>query len=152
TLQRGFYNYYPLKRVNQGAIIVANVGDPESRMTEDKTKPMPFLVITDPSVLRVIWLGSAETRRLRQFNEGYHERFWLKLLHFGGGGRQTTVNKRVRIDMNRTFTVGRPVQIQAEIRVPREDNLGDKPYVAQNPDDLPEITLKLPPGVGDKDT
>ena len=139
-IKRGFYNYYPAESVKTGSIIVARFMDPRAKMKDGSQ--MPYLVLSDSaSGRRVVWLAWGETRRLRQHSEAYYERFWTKLVRYAGAGNQTNLNKRVRLDMNRVFTAGRFVQIDAKI-----DAKGGEPLLIRRDDQLPTIELKLPAG------
>jgi von Willebrand factor type A domain len=139
-VKRGFYNYYPSESVKTGSLIVARFMDPRAKMKDGSQ--MPYIVLSDPaSGRRVVWIAWGETRRLRQHSEAYHERFWTKLVRYAGAGSQTNLNKRIHIDMNRIFTAGRFVQIDARI-----DGQGGQPLMPRKDDQMPRVTLKLPAG------
>ena len=146
--KRGFYNFYPSDSVKQGAIIVARFTDttePKTTTMKDNTQ-MPYIVLSGPGTSRVVWLAWGETRRLRQHSEAFYERFWVKLLRYTGSNNQTNLVKRVRLDMNRTFTAGKYVQLDAKISAKK----GEPLFVRDNDEKkMPTITLKLPAGVKD---
>jgi uncharacterized membrane protein len=142
-VERGFYSYYPIEKVKPGALVVARFTDPKGKMPDGSQQP--YLVLSaQGSGRRVVWIGSGETWRLRQYKAAYHERFWTKLLHFAGAGNMGKVNKRIRLDMGSTFTANQFVQVEAKI-----DGKGGEAY----PPDArpPEIKLTLPAGSGEKD-
>ncbi len=146
--KRGFYNFYPSDAIKQGAIVVARFTDstePKTTQMKDGTQ-MPYIVLSGPGTSRVVWLAWGETRRLRQHSEAFYERFWVKLLRYAGSNNQTNLVKRVRIDMSRTFTAGKYVQLDAKISA--KD--GDPLFVRDHDDKrMPYISVKLPAGVKD---
>jgi hypothetical protein len=80
---RGFFSAYPVRSVKPGATVVATLADPKAKRAADKGPP--FLVTTARGKGRVVYLGSGETWRLRQYREAYHENFWRRLLTYAGG-------------------------------------------------------------------
>jgi hypothetical protein len=110
---RGFYTTYPVKSVKPGAAVVASFTDPLSRMPDGKEAP--FLVTMPYGKGRVVFLGSAEMRRLRQFREVYYERFWLKLARWSSAGGRTRQNRRGVLVMGREFAAGGNIRIEAQL-------------------------------------
>jgi hypothetical protein len=132
---RGFFNYYPAESAKVGSLIVGRFTDPKAKL-KDGTQ-QPFIVLSDPaSHRRVIWIGSGETWRLRQYREAYHERFWTKLLRYAGEGRRGRVHKRIRLEMAPTYVQNKFVDVEAKIDAADGTPLGPnaKP---------PEVTVKL---------
>jgi hypothetical protein len=124
--------------------VVARFGDPLAKM-KDGVSQQPYLVISDPnSGRRVIWIASGETWRVRQFREAFHERFWTKLTRYAGAKNQGRLAKRIQINMARTFTANRPVEIEAKIDAKGGDPL---PRNARPP----KVLFKTPVGVTEKD-
>src|SRR5260370_41042267 len=64
---------------------------------------------------RVVWLGSAEIWRLRQYREAFHERFWTKLARYVGSGPRSQQNRHGVIVMAKTFTANNLVRLQAQM-------------------------------------
>jgi hypothetical protein len=111
---RGFFNYYPAESAKIGSLIVGRFTDPKAKL-KDGTQ-QPFIVLSDPaSHRRVVWIGSGETWRLRQYREAYHERFWTKLLRYAGDGRRGRVHKRIRLEMAPTYIQNKFVDVEAKI-------------------------------------
>jgi RNA polymerase sigma factor (sigma-70 family) len=81
---RGFYTAYPVKSVKPAATVHATFRDPQARIAAggDKTQDLPYLVAMPYGKGRTVYLGSGETWRLRQFHEGWHERFWNQLARY----------------------------------------------------------------------
>jgi hypothetical protein len=80
---RGFFSAYPVRSVKPGATIVATLAELKARRAGDKEPP--FLVTMARGKGRVVYLGSGETWRLRQYREAYHETFWRRLLAYAAG-------------------------------------------------------------------
>jgi hypothetical protein len=141
---RGIYNYYPAETTKPGAQVVARFGDPQAKL-KDGVAQQPYIVISDPnSGRRVVWIASGETWRLRQYRETFHERFWTKLSRYAGAKNQGRLAKRIQINMARTFTANRPVEIEAKIDAKGGDPL---PRNARPP----RVLFKTPVGVTDKE-
>lgn len=140
-VQRGFFSYYPLKSVKQGATVVATFGDPQARMTADeaKDKEMAFLVTMPSKKGKVVYIGWEGTWRLRQFKEEYFERFWTKLARYAGSGNLTRQSRRGVPIMGRQFTAGRPISFEAQLF---QQNMQPLPSTAE-----PRIKITPPPGV-----
>jgi hypothetical protein len=92
----------------------------------------------------VVWIASGETWRLRQYREAYHERFWTKLTRYAGAKNQGRLAKRIQINMARTFTANRPVEIEAKI-----DGKGGDPLPRNARP--PKVLFKAPVGVTDRE-
>jgi hypothetical protein len=80
---RGFFRAYPVQSVKAGATVVATLANPKAKAADDKERP--FLVTMPRGKGRVVYLGSGETWRLRQYREAYHENFWRQLLPYAAG-------------------------------------------------------------------
>ena len=80
---RGFFRAYPVRAVKPGATVVATFANPRAKTAGDKERP--FLVTMRRGKGRVVYLGSGETWRLRQYREAYHETFWRQLLACAAG-------------------------------------------------------------------
>lgn len=113
TPARGFYNFYPIKSVKPGATVVATFTDPLARMPDGKEHP--FLVAQPFGKGRVVFVGSGEVRRLRQYKELYYERFWMKLGRYASAGSRTRQNRRGVLVMGRQFTAGNYVRLEAQL-------------------------------------
>jgi hypothetical protein len=139
--QRGFYSFYPVEKAKTGSVIVARYTDPAVKLKDNTLHP--FIVISPESLPRVIWIGSAETWRLREYREAYHERFWTKLLQFAANKSKGTVAKAIRLEMGKNFVQNRYVEVEAKIDGP-DGNPLDRNV-------RPQITLVMPPGVSEKE-
>lgn len=139
--QRGFFSFYPVQRAKTGSLVVARFTDPNTRLKDNTLHP--YLVMTPESLPRAIWLGSAETWRLREYREAYHERFWTKLVRYAGGKSKGPVIRSIRLEAPTVVLSGRSMEIEAKIDGP-DGNPLDRAV-------KPEITLKMPAGVPDSE-
>jgi hypothetical protein len=139
--QRGFFSFYPVQRAKTGSIVIARYTDPAARLKDNTLHP--YLVTSPESLPRVIWLGSAETWRLREYREAYHERFWTKLVRYAAARSKGPVIKTIRLEMPTVGRSGQPMEVEAKIDGPDGQPLGRN--------FKPEITLKMPPGVPDSE-
>ncbi len=111
---RGFYSYYPVLSVKPSASVVATFADPRARI-DDGRKEQPYLVTMPFGNGKVVYLGSGETWRLRQYREVYHERFWTKLARYAGSGNLTRQSRRGVIVMGQEFPAGQLVPVEAQL-------------------------------------
>lgn len=111
---RGFFSFYPVGSVKPSATVVATFADPRARI-DNGQKEQPYLVTMPFGSGKVVYLGSAETWRLRQYREIYHERFWTKLARYAGSGNLTRQSRRGVIVMGQEFTAGQFVPMEAQL-------------------------------------
>ncbi|MSR30807.1 MAG: hypothetical protein EXR99_04800 [Gemmataceae bacterium] len=136
---RGFYNFYPVDQARTGAQVVARFADPVAKTRDGKEQP--FVVISDPSSgKRVVWVGSGETWRLRQYRESYFERFWMKLARYAAASASGGENKRISPYLGGPYLANRFIEFEARI-----DDRGGKPL--GNTGRPPKIRVLPPAGV-----
>jgi hypothetical protein len=111
---RGFYSYYPVEAAKPGAIVVATYADPRARL-RDSNKEQPYLVTMPYGSGRVVYIGSGETWRLRQYREVFHERFWTKLARYAGSGNLTRLARHGVLVMGREFSQGQYIGVEAQL-------------------------------------
>src|SRR5262249_7719809 len=58
----------------------------------DGKDPQPYIVTMNFGSGKTVYIGSAESYRLRTYKDNFHERFWIKLARFVSAG--TTQQKR----------------------------------------------------------
>ncbi len=139
---RGMYGYYPVKQAKDNAITVATFGDKNA--ADPAGNEPPYLVIGNSSAGKVVWLGSGETWRLRQFKEIWHERFWTKLIRYASAGSTGGGNRRIKPNMGKEFSLRSPVVVEAQLF---DKNL--KP-LDKNGKGIIQID-KMPPGANEKE-
>lgn len=113
TLRRGLFDYYPVRDVKPNGTVVATFTDPRARMKDGREQP--YIVTTPYQGGKVVWIGSGEIWRLRQFREAFHERFWTKLCRFVGSATQMGDKGRIKIFMGAKFSAGRTVRFDAKL-------------------------------------
>jgi hypothetical protein len=112
-MRRGFYNFYPVEGVKPSATVIATFSDPRANLRDGKEQP--YLVSMPYGSGKVVYIGSGETRRLRQYREAYHERFWTKLARYAGSGNLSRSSRRGVLVMGREFTAGQFVRLEAQL-------------------------------------
>lgn len=142
-LKHGMFSYYPVEQEKAGNIVVARFSDP---LAKDKSgQQMPFLVLTPEGTgRRVLWVGSGEFWRLRQFREMFHERFWTKMIRYTGSSTQGKATKRITPYLGRTHAANKPIRLDAKIFGKSGEPLGPKARP-------PEVVIKAPPGINQRE-
>jgi hypothetical protein len=135
--RRGFYGYYPVKAVKSNATVIATFADPRARTAEGKEHP--YLVMMPYGSGKVVYLGSGEVWRFRQYREVYFERFWTKLARYVGSGTLTRQNRRGIIVMGSTFAAQNYVNLEAQ--------LFDRHMQPLTGSTRPKVEIKPPSGV-----
>jgi hypothetical protein len=133
-LLRGFYGYYPVDKAKDTAITVATFKDDTST---DRSEP-PYLVIMPTyGSGRLVWLGSGETWRMRQYREVWHERFWTKLVRYAGAGSTGKTTRRIIPSVGNKFAAGTFIEVEAQCfgkdLLPLSQNVQPKPFVELRP-------------------
>jgi hypothetical protein len=144
--QRGFYNLYPVQKAKGASIVLARFTDPALKLEDKERSLHPYIVINPESGPRVVWIGSAETWRLREYREAYHERFWTKLVRFAAAKSKGAVTKAIRLEMGKYYIQNRYVAVEAKI-----DGPDGEPLRLSGKDKGPKVTLQMPPGVSEKE-
>ena len=90
--KRGFFFSYPVQRLKASATVLATFDGPKDfRMADDK--PQPFLVSMSFANGKTLFLGSAETWRLRAYNDAYFPTLWMALAHHVAAKRENANEK-----------------------------------------------------------
>jgi hypothetical protein len=112
--KRGFYNYYPVSKLKADSSVIATFVGPDSSRINDGKDEQPFMVAMRYGNGKSLYIGSAETWRLRHAKDAYHERFWIKMCRYMSSG--TTQQKRYgRWLLPRTVSVGN-VAMEAQLK------------------------------------
>lgn len=110
---KGIFRSYPVKSVRDGAIVLAKYGNPRAS-TQDGLPA--FLASQFYGKGRTMFVGSAETWRLRAISPEGHQRFWTSLIREVGQGRRTRGRSRGLLLLDRTeVSPGQTVTIRAQI-------------------------------------
>ena len=111
---RGFYNYYPINKIKADSSVIATFAGPEGSRINDGKDEQPFMVSMRFGNGKSMFLGSAETWRLRHAKDSFHERFWIKLCRYMSAGA-TQQKKYGRILLARTSSVGN-IPFEAQLK------------------------------------
>ena len=126
----GIYGYLPVRDKKAGATVLARFGDPRTGV--DGQQPI-YMAVHRFSASPVVYIGSAETWRLRRLNPAWFEMLWTKLVRYAAQEhlrRQSTRGSLV-VDHDR-YQVGSTVEIRAELK-----NAELRPLIA------PGVTLQV---------
>jgi uncharacterized membrane protein len=110
---KGIYRSYPVRGVRDGAVVLIEYGNPRART--ELGQP-PFLASQFYGTGRTVFVGSAETWRLREISSEGHQRFWTNLIREVGQGRRSRGTARGLLLLDRTEVApGQPVSIRAQL-------------------------------------
>lgn len=110
---RGIFRSYPVRGLRDGAVVLLEYGNPRART--ELGQP-PFLASQFYGTGRTVFIGSAETWRLREISPQGHQRFWTSLIREVGQGRRTRGTARGLLLLDRTESVpGQAVNIRAQL-------------------------------------
>jgi hypothetical protein len=113
TTFKGIFRSYPVRGVRDGAVVLIEYGNPRART--ELGQP-PFLASQFYGTGRTIFIGSAETWRLREISPQGHQRFWTSLIREVGQGRRSRGTARGLLLLDRTEVApGQPVSIRAQL-------------------------------------
>ncbi len=108
---KGIYRSYPVRAVRDGTVVLLEYGNPRART--ELGQP-PFIASQFYGTGRTIFIGSAETWRLREISPQGHQRFWTSLIREVGQGRRSRGNARGQLLLDRTEVApGQPVNVRA---------------------------------------
>ncbi len=114
TPKRGFYNYYPVKALRPDSTVLATFQGPESSRINNGKDEQPFIVSMRYGTGKTMYLSAGEFWRLRQYKNGFHERFWIKLARNVSSGN-TPQKKYGSIWLPRTAAAG-TIPFEARVR------------------------------------
>ncbi|MBC7964476.1 MAG: hypothetical protein H7Z17_01020 [Fuerstia sp.] len=110
---KGIFRSYPVRGVRDGAVVLLEYGNPRARTENGEP---PFLASQFYGTGRTIFIGSAETWRLREISPQGHQRFWTSLIREVGQGRRSRGNARGLLLLDRTEVApGQPVNVRAQL-------------------------------------
>ena len=110
---KGVYRSYPIRGVRDGAAVLLEYGNPRART--ELGQP-PFMASQFYGTGRAIFIGSAETWRLREISPQGHQRFWTSLIREVGQGRRSRGNARGLLLLDRMEVApGQPVNVRAQL-------------------------------------
>jgi hypothetical protein len=113
--RHGFYNYYPVEKVKPGSEVLATFAGPAASRINDSKDEQPYFVSMPYGAGRTFYISSAETWRLRQYNQTYHQRFWIKLLRYVSSGNLSKLSRYGMIPIATHFPAGL-IKVEAQLR------------------------------------
>lgn len=141
---RGMHNFYPVERIKPASQVIATFGGPPATRINNGQDEQPWLVTMPYGSGKTMFLGSAETWRLRHFSNSFHERFWIKLARSVSSG--TTPQKKYgRMLLARNYpagTIAFEAQLKGKDLLPLPKDLKPTVYVKKVADEngKPEAT------------
>jgi hypothetical protein len=126
----GVCSFCPVRGKKPGATVLARFGD--SRTGQGGEQPV-YMAMHRYSASPVLYLGSAETWRMRRVDPALFEQFWTKVIRFAAQEHLRRQSQRgsLLIDRDR-YTVGSPVEVRAQLKNSRLQPLA-----------APSVTLKV---------
>ncbi|MFM8474331.1 MAG: hypothetical protein ACKOEO_00860 [Planctomycetaceae bacterium] len=110
---RGIYRTFPIRDLRDGAVVLLEHSNPRARM---ELGFPPFLVSQFYGSGRCLFLGSAETWRLRAISPQGHQRFWTSLIREAGQSRRSRGSVRGQLLLDRSEAApGQAVAIRAQL-------------------------------------
>lgn len=110
---KGIFRSYPVKAVRDGAVVLAKYGNPRASTSQGLPA---FLASQFYGKGRSMFVGSAETWRLRAISPEGHQRFWTSLIREVGQGRRSRGRSRGVLLLDRTeVSPGQTVTIRAQM-------------------------------------
>ncbi|MEO2017463.1 MAG: hypothetical protein ABGZ53_24180 [Fuerstiella sp.] len=110
---KGIYRSYPVRAIRDGAVVLAEYGNPRARTRDGQP---PFLASQFYGKGRTMFIGSAETWRLRAISTEGYQRFWTGLIREVGQGRRSRGRSRGLLLLDRTeVSPGQAVTIRAQL-------------------------------------
>ena len=110
---KGIYRSYPIRGVRDGAVVLLEYGNPRART--ELGQP-PFLATQFYGSGRTVFIGSAETWRLREISPQGHQRFWTSLIREVGQGRRSRGNAHGILMLDHIEVApGQPVNVRAQL-------------------------------------
>ncbi|MEI8373227.1 MAG: hypothetical protein WCJ35_10395 [Planctomycetota bacterium] len=110
----GVYSYCPVRDKKAGATVLARFGD--SRKAQGGQQPI-YMAVHRYSASPVLYLGSAETWRLRRVDPALFEQFWTKTIRFVAQERLRRQSQRGSLSIDRDrYNVGTSVEVLAQLK------------------------------------
>ncbi len=133
---RGFYTYFPVKKVKPLAASLAEYLNVDEKQQE---VARPYLAVGPSGAGRTAWLGSGEIFRLRAVPEvgiSFYDKFWLQLARYCSAKRTSGAKARGDVLMSKEIIQGTPIRVRARVL----QSSGD-PY-PENDLDKPKLTIE----------
>lgn len=115
TPTRGFFTYYPVKKVKPLAASLAEFLNVDEQQRE---VPRPFYAVGPSGAGRTAWIGSGEIFRLRAVPDvgiSFYDKFWLQLGRYTSAKRTSGAKARGDVLMSKEVVAGTPIRVRARL-------------------------------------
>jgi len=132
--QRGFYTYYPVKKVKPLAATLAEFVNVDEKGAEALR---PFFAVGPSGAGRTAWIGSGEIFRLRAVPDvgiSFYDKFWLQLSRYASAKRSGGAKARGDVLMSKEIVAGTPIRLRTRVL-----QSSGEPYPEN--DDRPKLTI-----------
>lgn len=112
---RGFYTYYPVKKVKPLAASLAEFLNVDEKGQE---VARPFYAVGPSGAGRTAWLGSGEIYRLRAVPDvgiQFYDKFWLQMARYCSAKRTTGAKARGDVLMSKEVISGTPIRVRTRV-------------------------------------
>ena len=110
----GVYSFCPTRDKKAGATVLARFGD--TRMAQGGQQPI-YMAVHRYSASPVLYLGSAETWRLRRLDPALFDQFWTKCIRFVAQEHLRRQSSRGSLSIDRDrYNVGTSVEVRAQLK------------------------------------
>lgn len=148
--KRGFYTYYPVKKVKPLASSLAEFLNVDEKGQE---VARPFYAVGPSGAGRTAWIGSGEIFRLRAVPEvgiSFYDKFWLQAARYCSAKRTTGAKARGDVLMSKEVITGTPIRVRARVLQSsgepyQEDGLDKPKVVIEQLDQNGNVTDKMGP-------
>lgn len=113
--KRGFYTYYPVKKVKPLAASIAEFVNVDEKGAEALR---PFIAVGPSGAGRTAWIGSGEVFRLRAVPEvgiSFYDKFWLQLGRYASAKRSGGAKARGDVLMSKEIVAGTPIRVRTRV-------------------------------------
>jgi hypothetical protein len=143
---KGVYSFCPVRDKKAGATVLARFGD--SRMAQGGQEPI-YMAVHRYSASPILYLGSAETWRLRGVDPALFEQFWTKTIRFAAQEHLRRQSSRGSLSIDRDrYNVGTSVEVRAQLKNSRLQPLASPSvtlYVTRDRTDRQEVSMPADP-------
>jgi hypothetical protein len=112
--KRGFHGYYPVEKLRPASTVLASFMGPRDSYINDGKDPQPFIVKMPYGRGSTLFIGSAETWRLRTYKDTYHSRFWTNLTRHMADGVAAR-KQHGQLILPRSIPAGADLHIDAQL-------------------------------------
>ncbi len=111
---KGVYSFCPVRDKKAGATVLARFGDP--RTAQGGQQPI-YMAVHRYSASPILYLGSAETWRLRRVDPALFDQFWTKTIRFVAQEHLLLQSPRGSLSIDRgRYNVGATVEVRAQLK------------------------------------